>query len=1044
MNKLLLISALIVCTLCANAQNYKEHHSLLFTPKNGTKTYQLDPDKSISFDAKFTQTHYPTRKQVRVVGGVKMPSPYTNRGEEMFRQSEFLIDDNLDSLNVDKDRYSLYFKGENNNYERHAYYRIDGSFIKSGKAKLVVNAKTKDLSIKPEGDFGIEIELFFTKPGRHKDDIYDSPDSIIYMPIRNNGGKFKLQKQNFILPNNIACMFLRIGGTNFSGECHVEAPKIIQDGKIAWQEPFVKYANRNSDYNYWIGTNLSSRSMPKWRLTYNNDCVFEGNIFDRASDIADFYITLPEEINKDGKLTLTLQSEPNRATFPYNISRIELIEESCRDIEIVSVPRYVSQGSEFGVLIETNKPNISIDINSDSEAIKAIDYHRTLETTGLHVIKFKALECGTNIKAKIGDIEINIPHIITRHNDNVYLSSGDEVHIDKVYNSYDYFFKWYISQRIGNWYQFRPSYQWSGVRVTDPTVIRHYTSLLCDMQIPYAWQVEGRTFAGKRINPTANQLYSPMFKGKQAHENDGGYYYWQHFLYKGVFSDMAARNRPYGGIFAKHRPIYTDKGTFIHYDPYGVTDMADGAKKFVENLKYSKGESTRHTGPSTLFRYFYQAGYDWLGAEQMYGPEEIIMSALRGASRAYGKTNYGSLHAMQWGSFPFTDPKHAIRLYMSLSIAYMHGSSHINTEEALWTDEYANDRYTESGKLHIDAQNRVLDYIETHSRRGDLTSNIAVIQGRNDPWKSFVRGSIWSQKGEKWEFNDATKSFDLLNIFYPENIVNSCGPEGWFTSTPYGTIDILPIEASSQTMNRYKLMVFLGWNSYCDDDFKRIEDFVRNGGTLILSAAHLNSELQPDVPTTLPEKDDQIKRLLGEEYKSLTSKTEIKLGDGKIIYFPQQLYPINEQLVDQYTQAIKTESAIHAEKQAEKGWIAPSPNIGFTAWDRKDRRILYVLNTDWQSNEPSHSATLKLNEISFDINIRQNQMETIVCTPDVAIMPSSNTTDILDIIVKNDRTIVVIQTTGEDTITIFSKDGSRSTRKIDKAGKHTLPTIFRQ
>lgn len=113
-----------------------------------------------------------------------------------------------------------------------------------------------------------------------------------------------------------------------------------------------------------------------------------------------------------------------------------------------------------------------------------------------------------------------------------------------------------------------------------------------------------------------------MFRGKQAHENDGGNYYWQHFQYQGVFSDMAARNRPYGGIFAKHRPIYTDHGVFIHYDPEGVTDMADGARKLVANFRYSKGPSTRHTGPSTLFRYLYQAGYDWLGAEQMYGPEE--------------------------------------------------------------------------------------------------------------------------------------------------------------------------------------------------------------------------------------------------------------------------------------------------------------------------------------------------------------------------------------------------------------------------------------
>ena len=76
--------------------------------------------------------------------------------------------------------------------------------------------------------------------------------------------------------------------------------------------------------------------------------------------------------------------------------------------------------------------------------------------------------------------------------------------------------------------------------------------------MPYAWQVEGRTLAGSRINPSLDVLDTDMFMGKQAHENDGGYYYWQHFKYTGLLCDMAARTRPYGGIFAKHRPIFTD------------------------------------------------------------------------------------------------------------------------------------------------------------------------------------------------------------------------------------------------------------------------------------------------------------------------------------------------------------------------------------------------------------------------------------------------------------------------------------------------------
>lgn len=48
-----------------------------------------------------------------------------------------------------------------------------------------------------------------------------------------------------------------------------------------------------------------------------------------------------------------------------------------------------------------------------------------------------------------------------------------------------------------------------------------------------------------------------------------------------------------------------------------------------------------------------------------------------------------------------------------------------DTEEALWTDEYMNDRYSVSGKEHLFAQHQMLDFVETHSRRGDLRSNVA-------------------------------------------------------------------------------------------------------------------------------------------------------------------------------------------------------------------------------------------------------------------------------------------------------------------------------
>jgi hypothetical protein len=290
--------------------------------------------------------------------------------------------------------------------------------------------------------------------------------------------------------------------------------------------------------------------------------------------------------------------------------------------------------------------------------------------------------------------------------------------------------------------------------------------------------------------------------------------------------------------------------------------MEEGADYFTDNLRKAKGLSTRHTGPSTMFRYFYKAGYDWLGAEQMYGPEEVILSSLRGASRAYGKNDYGTHLATQWGSGPVDTPEHATRLFLSLAISYMHGATHINTEEGLWNTEPGIDRFSKSGQEHIKAQRDMLQYIQTHERRGTLVTPVAVIQGRNDGWKCFGRDNVWAQKNEEWKFGPAEESFDLLNVFYPGNKLEPIykyptpkSPQGWYSSTPYGLIDLVPVEAPSEALANYKAIAFLGWNTYSDEDFKKLTEYVKTGKTLLLTGAQLNTGLVHNKPVTYPAND---------------------------------------------------------------------------------------------------------------------------------------------------------------------------------------------
>ena len=1022
------------------ATTWKEKRQVIYPSGVDCQLGPLYPGNAVTRSVNFQITDMPAKRYLRVIGGVAMPAPYHQRGETLFRETEYWIDDNLDSLTTKEDRYSLYFKGNNEPFERYAYYRLPGHLLKAGKLRVQLPVvKKENLTRASKGDFGMQLHLYYKKEGRAADDIYDAPDSILYLPVPGGSGEDRIEKATFLLPENIACVLLQVGGTYFKGECWLEAPRLIQNRKLVKAIPFTKFADRTDKKDYWVGCNLSTRSWPMWKLEYNGKTIFEGNVFDRASNVADFYLPLPDNLPDHGEMKLTLLKEDHRAAYAYNLRNLEIIEAPARAFEVISVPKYVPQYQPFGVLVETNEQNVQLKVTTQRGDSTFVQQYRFAHP-GLQVLQLRSGEAGHPMSVVVegtGHQEtVAVEQVIEKLPEEIYVSSGDEIYIDKRYKLYDEFFKWYFSNRVGNWYHFRPSYQWSGFRIADRTFVQHYTKLLHQMQVPYAWQVEGRTLAGSRINPALSDLKTAMFRGKQAHENDGGYYYWQHFKYEGLYSDLAARNRPYGGIFAKHRPIYTDHGTFIHYDPKKVKDMADGARYFVDNLKYSKGESTRHTGPSTLFRYFYQAGYDWLGAEQMYGPEEVILSALRGASRAYGRSEYGTLHAMQWGSYPFTDPKHALRLYMSLAVAYMHGSSHMNTEEALWTDEYMNDRYSKSGKEHLHAQHQVLDFVETHSRRGALTSRIAVVQGRNDAWKSFCRGPLWSQQGDRWQFNKACESFDLLKVFYPNNIVDCCGPQGWFTSTPYGTVDLLPVEAPLEVMKDYKAMVFLGWNTYEEKDFWRVVEYVRNGGTLLLTAAHINAELQPDVPVKFPKNDQPVRELLGDNYQQLKAKTVLSCGLGKVVYFPQHQYPA-EAIRKEYVAAIQQIATAAVDGEAERGWITHAPSVGFTVWDEADRRTLYLLNIDWKNDQGTSSAVFRYGGHEFLISVGHYRIVTIHCKDQLAVMPMSNTTDVLDIHRTSKGWKVRFQTTRADALQCMMADSGKTvTIHCDHAGIH--------
>lgn len=99
-------------------------------------------------------------------------------------------------------------------------------------------------------------------------------------------------------------------------------------------------------------------------------------------------------------------------------------------------------------MIEINKPGIELVLTSNGH-YEWLPQSLYFTDTGLYVLRLRACEVGTDIPVTVSDGKeertVCISSILHRQGQRVYLSSGDEIYIDKVPAVYDYFFNGILS-----------------------------------------------------------------------------------------------------------------------------------------------------------------------------------------------------------------------------------------------------------------------------------------------------------------------------------------------------------------------------------------------------------------------------------------------------------------------------------------------------------------------------------------------------------------------------------------------------------------------
>lgn len=978
------------------------------------------------------------------------------------------INDSLDSEHTYSAQYSLRLSSEKcENFLRKAYKKVmwpprTGHFsvnVSDKNWRFGLNVTAKDLVIFDGGYLRARLEIHNKRENVDPHAPYFPPDRIINIDIPDGSYDWRTLSENAeIDKESTAYVGIWLEGKRYSGEVYAEAPFLIGECGTEAVPPFRMPIPETDIYD-WTGQNLSLTEWPAFRVMLNGSVIFEGEIFERCHRSSEWELAIPTDLLQENNTLSYELIAKHPSTLPYYIKEISLIEQNDAPFRLISATRIAAVGGKAYLLIKTEKDNSTVHFTADSSAITAHDSF-FFEHAGLHGIAVDCSEPCEHARFSLSsggiDVAAEIERIVIKDPDNVLTGTGDAIYIPHNRDMLNEFISWYFAESLGNMITFRSTYRWTGARWLDEELWRDIARLMNELGEKYVVMLDGRELPGQNCNPDDDTMAGEGYLGRQSHERDGAIYYWDPrkttSLFSEQYSDMAQRiyeedPKHTDPQYSHPNYIYKNDTVYNFRDPDIERDMKIGMLRAVGDHSIMRGDVPRHTGPSVMFKYFLASGYDWVGAETMYTTMEPQMAFLRGANLCYGKTSMGVHHAMQWSSEPLDAPEHVSRYRLALYISYMQGATDINTEEGFWHLEgvhHGFTRFTDACIMHKRQQQDLYDYVASHTRSGDFHTPMALIHGRCDGWHAFGNRMPWGWKDRA--LTAAENSWDLLRVFYPlsrpgEDIylydAPTDKPLGYYSGTPLGNVDALPIESSESIFGRYRTMAFIGYNAYNKDDIDRLLEFVKRGGKLLLTLAHLTTTTEHrDIERGDLRYDDVRFPLIngavtlsstavnGNKLSIVTNCTdgtvthktddgrplviEYRYGEGKITFITASAYPSDKAIRQIYEELLCSHMSDASAK--ENVWASCEENVEFTVFSQPDGSThVYFLAIDWYSEHSElRKATLRVNDQRYPVSLPFGIMLKAVVNGDIAAWPLSELGEVISI--SDDR--VTVQGTG--------------------------------
>ena len=496
--------------------------------------------------------------------------------------------------------------------------------------------------------------------------------------------------------------------------------------------------------------------------------------------------------------------------------------------------------------------------------------------------------------------------------------------------------------------------------------------------------------------------------------------------------------------------------------PWASQDMKEASEHYVQYLRLAV-EKIRQASPRTAFgdaagghRYDYLAGIDFIRTETMVPHTQHLCSLARAAAETLGSGEWGVHIAIQHAVQPYF-LTHLGQYFLSLFQPWMMGASMIYEEDSLFLlfkeERQCWDDALTKGKREMTRQ--FFRFVKTHPRQGKNRRSIAFWEGRYAaPFNGFICDteqtpdySVWGLFGNdapEWGHRQPEKCRQLLDVLMPGASTHPLRQQYgkrrfFFSGTPYGDFDQLPAEAEASALQRYRLLLNLGWNTMIPQDYQKLKDFVQKGGTLFTGlpqfSTHLRREFlrdmedlalwnqgdlselcgvkvqgpgmeysgqwnapgreefpQPELssaPSSHPQEDGPCRlaclELHGAQVVAWDASTNAplvlkhRLGKGTVYLLAAWAYPGHEALQSLAASWI----AFLAQRNLPEEYVVdPSREVFWTRWEEEaGARSLMLLNTDWTSTGNEKQVEIHTPALHFSLSVKEQTPHILTILP---------------------------------------------------------------